>query len=216
MSIAATTDVMQTLRDRTMDRHKAAEQHPFQHALATGKLPSVSYAAYTAQLMLVHRGLYVALTRCASFPELAAVVRDHHEHAPRCERDVRHFGLVPEDAVPTSGTASFLAAIEQTEASEPLALLGALYVLEGSTNGGKFIARMVRRAYRLDGVVGTESLDPYGDSQPQRWEEFKQSMRGVGFSQPQVESMVAMACRTFDAVAEIGGDVLRAQPAAAV
>ena len=34
-------------------------------------------------------------------------------------------------------------------------------------------------------------------------------MRGVAFDDADIERMVVMACRTFDAVAGIGDDVLR-------
>lgn len=208
MSQAASLDVMQTLRDRTMEKHKLAERHPLQHALAIGKLPRGQYAALTAQLMIVHRELFAALNRSRAVPAIAAVLRDDHDHEPRCRRDVEHFGVDPSAAATSVATARIVDDIKIAEASSALDLLGALYVLEGATNGGKFMAKMVRRAYQLESLAGTESLDPYGQAQPERWEEFKRSMRGVAFGEGEIERLVAMACRTFDAVAEIGDDVL--------
>lgn len=208
MSQAAAVDVMQTLRDRTMEKHKLAERHPLQHALAIGKLPPEQYAALTAQLMIVHRELFAALNRSRAVPAIAAVLRDYHDHEPRCRRDIEHFGVDASAVAAGIATAKMVDDIKFAEASSALDLLGALYVLEGATNGGKFIAKMVRRAYRLEGIAGTESLDPYGQAQPERWEEFKRSMRGVAFGEVEIERLVAMACRTFDAVAEIGDDVL--------
>lgn len=208
MSQTAAVDVMQTLRDRTWEKHRLAERHPLQHALATGKLPREQYALLTAQLMLVHRELFAALKRCVGCAAIAAVLREHQNHEPRCRRDIEHFGLDASRTSPSESNAMFLREIGQAEATAPTCLLGALYVLEGATNGGKFIARMVRRAYQLEGVAGTESLDPYGEAQPARWDDFKQSMRGVAFDDADVERMVAMACRTFDVVAGIGDDVL--------
>lgn len=208
MSQTAVVDVMQTLRDRTMEKHKLAERHPLQHALAIGKLPREQYAALTAQLMIVHRELFAALNRSRAVPAIAAVLRDYHNHEPRCRRDIEHFGVHLSAVAASIATTRVVNDIKSSETASPMDLLGALYVLEGATNGGKFIAKMVRRAYQLDGVAGTESLDPYGQAQPERWDEFKRSMRGVAFEEAEVERLVTMACRTFDAVAEIGDDVL--------
>lgn len=211
MSQTAAVDVMQTLRDRTMEKHKLAERHPLQHALAIGKLPREQYAALTAQLMIVHRELFAALNRSRAVPAIAAVLRDYHNHEPRCRRDIEHFGVHSSPVAASIATTRVVNDIKSSETASPMDLLGALYVLEGATNGGKFIAKMVRRAYQLDGVAGTESLDPYGQAQPERWEEFKRSMRGVAFEEAEIERLVTMACRTFDAVAEIGDDVLNGQ-----
>ena len=208
MSQTAAVDVMQTLRDRTWEKHRLAERNPLQHALATGKLPREQFALLTAQLMIVHRELFAALKRCVGCAAIAAVLRDHQDHEPRCRRDIEHFGLDATRIRPSEPNAKFLREVGEVEAGSAVSLLGTLYVLEGATNGGKFIAKMVRRAYQLEGAVGTESLDPYGDTQPARWDEFKQSMRGVAFDDADIERMVAMACLTFDAVAGIGDDVL--------
>lgn len=211
MSQVAASDVMQTLRDRTWEKHKQAERHPFQHALATGRLPRELYALMAAQLMIVHRELFRALQRNRGIGAISAVVRDDHDHAPRCRRDAEHFGIDAASVRACAATAKFIEELEAASDNAPVSLLGALYVLEGATNGGKFIAKMVRRAYALQGVAGTESLDPYGEEQASRWEEFKQSMRGVAFEDGCVERMVAMANRTFDVVAEIGHEVLAAR-----
>lgn len=208
MSQTAALDVMQTLRDRTWEKHRLAERHPLQHALATGRLPREQYALLTAQLMIVHRELFAALKRCVGCAAISAVLRDHHDHELRCRRDIEHFGLDATRVSPCESSARFLREIGEAEAAAPTCLLGALYVLEGASNGGKFIAKMVRRAYQLEGVAGTESLNPHGEAQPARWDDFKQSMRGATFDDADIERMVTMACRTFDAVAGIGDDVL--------
>jgi heme oxygenase len=58
----------------------------------------------------------------------------------------------------------------------PAELLGAHYVLEGSGNGNRMMARGLRAAYGLQGQAGTRSMDPYGDGQPDRWQAFKSAL----------------------------------------
>ncbi len=65
---------------------------------------------------------------------------------------------------------------------DPLRLLGMHYVLEGSNNGSRFIARHVGRAYQLSTGPGLRYLDPYGDRQRAYWMDFKNAMGKFQFT----------------------------------
>jgi len=91
-------------------------------------------------------------------------------------------------------------------AQDPVALLGSLYVLEGSTNGGKFLARVLRRAWNLD-EEGLSYFDPYGDQQPHRWAAFKSDMEDIGFDTDQQNAIVEAAHQTFRAIADVSDEV---------
>jgi heme oxygenase len=54
--------------------------------------------------------------------------------------------------------------------------LGALYVIEGSTLGGKFISKMVRQQIDLPTVEGLSFFDGYGSNTDSMWQFFKQFM----------------------------------------
>jgi heme oxygenase len=93
--------------------------------------------------------------------------------------------------------------------SQPMALLGVLYVLEGSTNGSKYIARKVRPAYALpENGEGSAYLDPYGTAQPTRWQEFKAAMDGLNLPAGEVDQVVLAAMQTFDSIRDLGGELL--------
>jgi heme oxygenase len=71
------------------------------------------------------------------------------------------------------------------------------YVLEGSNNGNRFIARAIRKA--LPGAP-TRYLDPYGENQRPLWARFKADMEAVGFTPAEQDQIVLAAQEMFAAV----------------
>jgi heme oxygenase len=109
-------------------------------------------------------------------------------------------------------TRRFLDLLDTLAARTPLALLGVLYVLEGSTNGARFIARRIREAYDLPPDGGAAFVDPYGEAQPSQWKAFKDAMEQLDLSEAEARSVTAAAQETFDAVEALGGDLLEYSP----
>ncbi len=205
----ASAGIMETLRTETAEHHERAEKHPFQRAQASGALPRERYAANLGQMMLVNRALTAHLRRLASSdPRAAAVIREHQFRENDFAADLRHFGVVPESVIALPGVAEAIAEMNETVEGAPLAALGMHYVLEGSTNGGQYIARGVRRAYGLQGQEGTRALDPYGDRQRPLWAEFKASMNAATFTAQETQDLLTGARWMFDAVSRIGTAVL--------
>lgn len=200
---------MLTLRNETAEHHRRAEQHPFQQQLVRGLLPRPLYLRWLTQMLHVHAALEAHLERLIRrHPRLAATFDDSRRKEAALRADLAFLG--GDADVPALPAAQALVAdFDRLAAEEPLALLGALYVLEGSTNGSKYIARKVRPAYGLSATgEGSRYLDPYGDEQPARWAEFKEAMGGVEFSPTEVNQLVAAARDTFDAVHDLGGELL--------
>ena len=72
--------------------------------------------------------------------------------------------------------------------------LGALYVLEGSTLGGRVVTAHVRRVLGPD--AGTRWFTAYGDEAPARWASF----RRAASEGHDVDELVGAATATFDAL----------------
>ena len=58
------------------------------------------------------------------------------------------------------------------EFASPASVLGALYVVEGSTLGGQVIAELLRRRLGVDASNGAAGFDPYGAETVARWAQF--------------------------------------------
>ena len=90
---------------------------------------------------------------------------------------------------------------------DPLRLLGLHYVLEGSNNGSRYIARHVARAYDLAPGPGLRYLDPYGERQREYWMAFKNDMLAEGFTDVETALLVQGAKQMYQTVAELSDDL---------
>ena len=199
--------VMTRLRSSTREQHDRAENHRFQSALARGQLPRESYVVWLGQMLLLHGGLEAALRSAAATSEsVRNVVKDYQYQQPYLEEDLQFFGVDTGTLEPSPSTAAFLSELQEDNV-DPLALLGYHYVLEGSNNGSKFIAKGLGKVYGLQPGPGMRYLDPYGDEQRGRWMEFKQDMDAVGFDPEEQQRIVAAAQKMFDQIAAMSDDL---------
>jgi heme oxygenase len=207
---------MLTLRESTATHHRRAEQHEFQQQFVRGTLPRPLYLHWLAQLLHIHTALEGHLDRLvARNPQLKSVFDDGRRKVGPLRKDLAYLAA-PTDEPALPAARAMTERMEQLATEQPMALLGILYVLEGSTNGSKFIARKVRPAYELP-VTGEGSayLDPYGDVQPARWQEFKTAMDALSLPASDVAQLVTAAQETFDSIRELGSELLATRAAAA-
>ncbi len=204
-----TAPISQRLKTETQPLHDAAEGHELQRALLKGELSREMYAAHMEQMLLVHQALEQAL-RAASQrdPRVAAIVDEDYFQAPRLMRDLAHFGVDGAVAKPTPATKSLCDRLIAHSETQPVALIGHLYVLEGSNNGGRFIARVVRKVYGLE-TAGVEWLDPYGEDQRAKWGVFKTTLDELEFDGAEADAVVEGAGDMFRAIASIGDDLVQ-------
>ncbi len=199
---------MGRLKSATADLHQEAESRPLQKQLAKGSIRRDLYAAYLGQLYLVHQALEAQIRKASSrHRAFAAVVRDYHWREGQLQHDLGHLGLDTGLIAPEPATTAFMSRLDQAAQAEPVSLLGALYVLEGSTNGAKFIAAALRRAWGTQANGGLSYMDPHGDQQRPRWAAFKQDMDAVGFSVAEEALIVEAAEETFRAITRISDEV---------
>ena len=216
MNTADSAGTMLTLRESTAEHHRRAEQHPFQQQMVRGTLPRALYVRWIGQMLQMHAALEAHLDRLViRHPQFTSVFNDERRKVSALRADLAFFGAAADHA-PLPAAREFLDEMDRLAAHQPLALLGILYVLEGSTNGSKFIARRVRPAYELPATgEGSAYLDPYGDLQPVRWQEWKAAMDALGLPAADVESLTLAAQQTFDAVRQLGAELLATAEAAA-
>ena len=137
------------------------------------------------------------------------MVRDYQYQIPYLLEDLEFFGVDPVGIEPLPATRRF-ATMVAAGRDDPLLLLGLHYVLEGSNNGGRFIARHVARAYELAPGAGLRYLDPYGDQQRGSWMAFRDDMGSVDFTPDESTRLVAAAKQMYQAVAELADDLAAA------
>lgn len=203
-SPASTDSLMTLLRESTTDAHRHAETRPFNRALAQATLPRAAWISHLEQFRLLHQALDERLgTAVAGRPAWAALI-EGRSRQPELEADLDFWGG-DRAAAPLPATVAGINRIATTTDDESL---GMLYVLEGSTNGGRFLVRSATRAFGLAGGVldGIRFLDPYGDEQPARWTSFKTGMNALTPA-PEPDQVRLGALAMFDLVSRIADEV---------
>lgn len=200
---AASADgIMARLKAETDELHTRAERHPIMHAMISGEQPPAVFAAHLQQLLLVHERIENALDDLRLRDALVAKLYDErHRKTNLLRADIAHFGISADQSEPLGATIDFLETLETLADENPLAWVGAWYVLEGSANGGKFIAKVLQN--RPEFLGGLSYLLPYGDRQPEMWTEFKTTMNEAGLSSDDERTLIDAALATFRGIIEI-------------
>jgi len=206
------SSIMDLLKEGTAEQHRNAERRKLQKEMVGGRLPVDTYRNWLGQMLLLHSALWSGIVaRRVSSSALADVVLDEGRHVANLRADLMALDGDPDELTPLPATERGLAAIRSTAAEDPLSLLGYNYVLEGSMNGNRFIARALTPALRCP---ATAYLDPYGDDQRSVWGAYRERMNTAGFDGAQAERMVAAARDLFFTIAELS-DQLIEEPAKA-
>jgi heme oxygenase len=202
---------MDLLKEATSEQHRDAERRRLQKAMVGGRLPADVYAAWLEQMFLLHRGLRDAIAdHSDEQPHLAEIVRDEGRHVANLEADLSLLGRETDGATPLPSTDRAVRTIEETGEADPLSLLGYNYVLEGSMNGNRFIARALLPALPVPAVA---YLDPYGDDQRPVWQAYRERMNGAGIPEEAGRRIVSAARDMFTFIAEMSDELI--EPATA-
>ncbi|MFB6955799.1 biliverdin-producing heme oxygenase [Streptomyces sp. NPDC056309] len=198
-----TATVVERLRASTRAWHDALENTGFATAMVAGTLPLDRYVGQLAAYRVVLDALEGELSRAAS-PSVDRVWSAELAKLPLIERDLRYFAESDVEPKPWAAgeTAAFAQEIRRTAASAPQALLGFLYVLEGSTLGGLVLRQYVTTAYRLRNADGVAY---YGSGDRDRWARFTTRMNQA-LSEPEAQGRVITAAhRAYHHIAAITG-----------
>ncbi len=210
--MAEAAGIMGLLKASTEAQHRDAERRALQRDLVRGRLPVEDYALWLGQMLLLHRALRDGIREARDrVPALADVVRDEGLHVANLRRDLAALARDPDAVDRLPATSRALAEIERVARSEPIALLGFNYVLEGSMNGNRFIARALRDGAAAGAVA---YLDPYGEEQRATWEAYRARMNAVRLEAADAARLVRAARAMFTFVAEMSDEVTRAAAAA--
>jgi heme oxygenase len=199
--------IMQRLKVETADLHTYAERRPLQGEMLKGSIARSRYGAYLGQLMLVHRTLEATLTEHASRADLDCVFKPHQRRHDDLRTDLAFLEVDADAIEPLPATSRLIEQIQTVATDHPVALLGMLYVLEGSTNGSKFIAKGMMRTHNMQPGPGLRYLDPYGDAQMKHWQAFKADMDAMELNEQQADAIVDAAKHMFQAIADISDEV---------
>lgn len=194
-----TASLADRLKTETREDHISAEQHPVQRRLISGGLTLTEFGEYLAAMRRLHAAYEPVLRELmVSAPVVGAVVKPEHFRLANLDADLAALGRTA-DAGASAAAVKLGAWAADASKKSPAALLGLIYVLEGSTNGGTFIARAIRG--RLPDAP-TSYLDPHGPMQRERWSAFRAALDSLTLDETTRDAIVAAAQLAFKSVEE--------------
>lgn len=188
--------LMDRLKAETAEAHAQTEAIPFNAGIMAKTMPQARYAGQLACWKRVHEVLETALN-ASSNTAVTSAWSGTTERAPLLAADLEwHVEAdVPADAA--QATADMVQWVESTAASDPICLLGILYVLEGSTLGGMILGKCIAEMYGCDAEQGLAYYSAHGNQVMPNWMEFKARMN---MSVPGIEDqdrIITAASETF-------------------
>lgn len=78
-----------------------------------------------------------------------------------------------------------------------LQAFGALYVIEGSTLGGKIISQMMAKQLNIENTTGMSFFNGYGNDTELMWASFKESLNNQFQNQLDIDVIISAADDTF-------------------
>ncbi len=195
------------IRQALAPSHAVVELTPFAQALAGGRVGRAEYAAGLRQMGHLHAALEAALAAAAPRHPAVAALYDpaKMDRSASIARDLEALGSHTVDA-PDAPAARVADAAAGWAADKPWALLGALYVVEGSRMGSMVLARTVGKALGLDPRQPGTGLDYHTDglaTRPPDWKRFRQALADWPLTEQEADDVCHAAAVTMDGMVDL-------------
>ena len=171
--------LMNEVREAIASSHNAIEQTGFSVAMMDGSLSARNYAFGLFQLLNIHQTLEQAI---ASRDEIKTYFTDEMIRTPAIERDLVALGFQGSTLSILPDTKAIVQTIKDWSVKAPFALLGCLYILEGSRMGSLVIAKPLAKTLKLEPsqTAGIEYHTEGASKTPVRVRQLKEQIdRGV-------------------------------------
>lgn len=206
MSATPRQTLSSQLREATAEAHTVAERHPVQGRMARGAASREDYANWLEQMYHVWSAVDATVANSAARDErVRSMLQPYHVHTPRIVADLAFLGRTGSPAPASPGTQQLVDFIRSLASSS--AAIGPWYVLEGSNNGGRFLAKALGKALEIPGPAGLTSLDPHGEAQQPRWHEWRAALDSQHFTDAEQNAMIDAAGRTFAGLTPVFDDL---------
>lgn len=171
----------ESLREKTLSSHRELEKQ------VVKKIKSIQSVADYVDLLHIFHGYFGSLENKIKPLLHADLVPDIHErrHAKRLADDITALGGRPDTRIQ----------IAMPHILGWQEALGALYVMEGSTLGGKFIVQLVSKQAKL--TKGFSFFSAYGERTAEHWAQFQDTINARVVEPSDIDRTVTAAGETF-------------------
>lgn len=198
------------LSQATRPAHARLEALPFAAALADGSLALEGYLGYLRVLTVIHAALEHALSSCDD-ARVKALWDERRRRLPALQSDLAALAPRAAGEVPAASSVARRAsdAVLERSLTEPVSLLGYLYVLEGSRLGATVLGPQAERAFGIEPGSGVAYLSQEPSQTRADWERFCDRLDALELT---AEERVALEAAAFEAYAGIEAAMQRLHP----
>jgi heme oxygenase (biliverdin-IX-beta and delta-forming) len=176
------------LKTMTQQLHDRIEATSLAGSLASGHISAKQYLAYLQMLLVVHETIEEKAGQFDHW-KTYGVDLDEHKRAHLLHRDIKLLDTSPQHTSQTP--------IPDIQWDFP-EIVGALYVLEGSTMGGQILSQNIAHL-ALSQKVPNHYFRAYGSKTMQRWQSYVSLIDAYGRDEPSMQSRVCDgAIKTFE------------------
>jgi heme oxygenase len=182
---------LNSLRTKTAKSHTKLEENELSRTILSSDVTVEGYQAYLSKM-------YGVIAGCENdvFPALTSVFPDLklREKSEFIIRDLQLTGMP-------------LAEIEQLPVCEFRfsnvgEALGIMYVLEGSTLGGKVLYKHIHKVLGLDELTGASFFWGYGTDTGNMWKNFIHALSEYAITRDAEQDVISSAAQTFNIIDE--------------
>lgn len=206
MSISTSTksNLTEELKNSTNPIHKRLEQTAFFKELANRSLPLESYVNYL-QAMAGINGVLEKEILIANHPILNLIWKPEMQKLPSLLVDLESLNSTEIADIPLVVDAMLdtIKFIRLCRIEKPISLFGILYVIEGSTLGGKVLKKLVQENFQFPENEKVLYLDYYKDKKLEHWEEFKSKLNSLDLTDTERQSILETANLFFKKIESI-------------
>ena len=191
------------IRQTVAPAHDAVEQTGFARAMVSGRITRDEYVVGLNELAHLHAALEANIEAVRpDCPELAGLYDPATTaRTPLLDRDLSAFGSA-RTATAGSVVARLADRFAVWQRESPWALLGPLYITEGSRMGSMFLAKSLAKAFGLvptDGV-GLDYHVHGMATRPADWKRFRATLADLSMGEGKHADVVRAADETMDAI----------------
>lgn len=205
---SARRNPLEHLRSATRLQHERLEQQPYAQRVMGGRVSRPEYGGFLQAMYLLHQELEADIARSPE-PALREVFSEDMRKLDWLASDLRELGYAPVPSGAVAVHAESLAARYHAAAeSDPFFLLGALYVLEGSSLGGR-VQRSALLARHEFAQLKHHYLSGYQSGTRQHFDRFAQRLTRALDTEQRLERASVGAVATFEGLSKVLDAIVR-------
>jgi len=194
----------QVLKRQTMDLHEKAHQIPYISNLLKNNVQMESYVGHLRALAIVYGTLESQLSKLKQ-PEIKNFLEGYTLKLPLLLADLEYFNAKEiKDIIPAISNALKIAdKILMYSEKSPYKLVGFLYTLDGSLNGGSVFKKHLSERFGLQKDNGISYFSCFNGQFKQFWEKFTEKLNTEITDNQIKEDVVSAATEIFNDLTSI-------------